>query len=135
MVVVVVTAGADPGGGGVRTPEMFEGRPDRRGGRAAPGGLRPEQARGEGGRPLATPNPNADNSSSTHELPFVVLVVDLSVSLSHIYGAWESIKIKTCVYAGEQVPQVPGLHVEPTVVGHGDGRPHGHRPRQRRGKP
>lgn len=28
---------------------------------------------------------------------------------------------------GEQVPQVPGLHVEPALVGHGDGRNHGHR--------
>uniref|UniRef100_A0A0A9A189 Mha1 n=1 Tax=Arundo donax TaxID=35708 RepID=A0A0A9A189_ARUDO len=32
--------------------------------------------------------------------------------------------------AGEQVPQVPGVHVEPAVLGHGGRRHHGHRARQ-----
>ncbi|RRT53940.1 hypothetical protein B296_00049493 [Ensete ventricosum] len=35
--------------------------------------------------------------------------------------------------AGEQGPQVLGIHVEPAFLGHGGRRHHGHRPRQRRG--
>jgi hypothetical protein len=33
--------------------------------------------------------------------------------------------------AGEQISQVLGLHVEPTLMGHGDGRYHGYCARQR----
>ena len=35
-----------------------------------------------------------------------------------------------CLSAGEQIPQIFGLHVEPAVLGHGGGRHHGHRARQ-----
>lgn len=57
-------------------------------------------------------------------------------SRSSSFRVNEMLKVRGFVFlmvAGEQVPQIFGLHVESTLMGHGGCRYHGHCARQRRG--
>jgi hypothetical protein len=105
---------SDPGG--VREPPMQPAGSLHGAGRAAPRHLRAQQAgreAGEGIRRLAF-----------HAFLFLLL------RLAEVIGKLMCGCGYVCLSAGEQIPQIFGLHVEPAVLGHGGGRHHGHRARQ-----
>lgn len=102
--------GEDSCRGGVRTAEMFQGRSLLGGRSQQASDLRAQQARREEGLHL-----------------FFFTMKDFAFIVCHVFNPAECLNWELALeMAGKQNPQVSGIHVEPSFMGHGNGCYYGH---------